>query len=227
MPVILEGLWAACNGKHGIKRGCDRREEAVGSVGRDTSPFFPLDGWTVQAFQEQTLLSFTRVRVLEVGLEDSRASLTHSPLKHPPWPHCVIQKPNQTTWAWPWGLPCCTIDAKLCYHCMWGKRWAPLVTGVAKSFLLLQMRCTTVALNGNLDRWLPAIACASPGGWCMNQHNRGVVLWCRVGVGAIFRVCTGIEQLWYLYVDSYWWNYTNSVAALKASTVFMASDVFS
>lgn len=47
MPVILEGLWAACNGKHGIKRGCDRREEAVGSVGRDTSPFFPLDGWTV------------------------------------------------------------------------------------------------------------------------------------------------------------------------------------
>lgn len=61
----------------------------------------------------------------------------------------------------------------------------------------------------------------------MNQHNGGVVLQHRVGIDVVFRVCTGIEQLWHLYVDSYWWNYTNCVAALEASTIFMAPDVLS
>lgn len=61
--------------------------------------------------------------MLEVRQEDRGAAPTHSPLKHPPRPHCAIQKPNQTIWAWPWNLLCCTTDAKLCEgkgkHMLW------------------------------------------------------------------------------------------------------------
>lgn len=41
MPVILEGLWAACNGKQRIERGYDRREEAVGAVQSGRLSLFP------------------------------------------------------------------------------------------------------------------------------------------------------------------------------------------
>lgn len=99
------------------KRVWQERRSCRSSAERTPLPFPPLDGWTVQVFQEQTLLSCTRVRMLEVGQEDTGAAPTHSSLKHPPWPHCAIRKPNQTIWAWPRNLTCCTTDAKLCYHC--------------------------------------------------------------------------------------------------------------